>query len=71
MRSLLMLIPLITILASGCASVDTVKEAKGQGTKRVYPYSYELVFNATLAAAAKQKLDVIESDKSKQMIVLK
>ena len=51
-------------------AIETVKEAKGQGAKRVYQHSYEVVYNATLAAAMKQKLEIVEGDKSAKRIVL-
>lgn len=60
----------LAILIVGCASTETVKEAKGQGTTRVYAHSFDTVFQATLDAAAKQKLKVIEQDKSKKTIML-
>ena len=70
MRALLILIPVFSLLVASCASVETVKEAKGEGTKRVYPYPYDMVFKATLKAAVQQKLEVVESDKTAKRIVL-
>ena len=55
---------------SGCASVETVKEAQGQGEKRTYEFGYEKVFNATLQAAKEKKLTVIEDNKSTGQVVL-
>ena len=54
----------------GCASTETVKEARGQGVTRVYFSAYEAVFNATLSAAKQKKLNVVESDKTGCRLVL-
>jgi uncharacterized protein YceK len=54
----------------GCATVDSVKEAKGQGLKRTFRQPYELVFQATLTAATKRKLEVVEQDRASGRIVL-
>lgn len=59
---------IITIV--GCASTESVKEAKGQGVSRVYPVSFDTVFQVTLDAAEKHKLKVVEKDKSKKTIML-
>jgi hypothetical protein len=55
---------------SGCASTETVKEAKGQGVSRAYQYAYEPVYNATLAAAKAKKLEVVENDKTNGRLIL-
>lgn len=60
----------LAMFIGGCASTETVKEAQGQGVSRVYPYAYEPVFNATLAAAKSKKLEIIESDKNTGRIIL-
>ena len=60
----------LALVIVGCATSETVKEAKGQGTIRVYPYSYDVLFQATLDAAAKHKLQVVEQDKSNKTIML-
>ncbi|MBM3358510.1 MAG: hypothetical protein FJY54_12380 [Betaproteobacteria bacterium] len=57
-------------LAGGCATVDTVKEAKGQGIKRTFRQPFEIVFQATLTAAAKRKLAVVEQDPASGRILL-
>lgn len=41
----------------GCASTETVKEAKGQGVTRTYGYAYQPVCDATLAAAKTKALE--------------
>jgi len=70
MKGLLLMVLFTAMLAGGCASTETVKEAKGQGVSRVYPYAYEPVFNATLAAAKSKKLEIVESDKTTGLIIL-
>jgi hypothetical protein len=60
----------LAFLFGGCASTDTVKEARGQGDSRTYPYAYEQVFNATLAAAKTKGLDVVENDKTGGRLML-
>lgn len=60
----------LVLLASGCASTETVKEAQGQGVSRTYPYAFEPVYNATLAAANAKKLEVVENDKANGRLVL-
>jgi hypothetical protein len=60
----------LALVIAGCTTADTVKEAKGQGTVRVYGYSYEVLFQATLDAAVKQELEVVEKDRSKKLIML-
>jgi hypothetical protein len=54
----------------GCASTETVKDAKGQGVTRVYSHAYEAVFNSTIAAAREKKLDIVESDKQGGRLIL-
>jgi len=58
------------IFAGGCASTETVKEAKGQGVSRVYMFTYDPVFDATLAAAKTKELEVVESDKNNGRLIL-
>lgn len=70
MRALFITLSLLSLFVTGCTSIETVKESKGQGTKRVYSYPYERVFSATLSAAAQQKLEVVESDRGAKRIVL-
>lgn len=70
MKASLCAICMLAILAPGCASVDTVKEAQGEGVSRVYQEAYEPVFNATLAAAKKKELEVVDSDKQAGRLIL-
>jgi hypothetical protein len=70
MKKSLFLVCLIAIFAGGCASTETVKEAKGQGVTRTYQYAYEPVFNAVIAAAKTKELEVVESDKGSGRLVL-
>ncbi|MGD8526802.1 MAG: DUF3568 family protein [Thioalkalispiraceae bacterium] len=70
MRNILLLVSFIAVVATGCASTETVKLAQGQGTKRVYAYSFDTVYKASLSAAAKHKLDIVESNKETKKIIL-
>lgn len=70
-----MKIPILTMLfvaavATGCASTETVKESRGQGVTRQYPYAPARVFDATLSAAKARKLEVVESDRSGGRLIL-
>ena len=64
------MVAFVALIASGCASTETVKEAKGQGVSRSYPYAYEPVYNATVAAAKNRSLDVVENDKTNGRLIL-
>jgi hypothetical protein len=70
MKKLLFAVCAFALLAAGCASIDTVKEEKGQGVSRVYQYGYDPVFDAALAAAKAKELEVVESDKGSGRLML-
>jgi len=70
MKFSILLIPFFAVIVGGCASTETVKEAKGQGVSRAYQQAYEPVYNATLAAAKTKQLEVIESDKGRGRLIL-
>lgn len=70
MKNSLSAICMLATLAGGCASVDTVREAQGEGVSRVYQAAYEPVFKATLAAAQTRELEVVESDKAAGRVIL-
>ena len=70
MKFSVLMIPLLVAIVSGCASTETVKEEKGQGVTRAYPYAYEPVYNATLAAAKTKELEVVENDKTNGRLIL-
>lgn len=55
---------------SGCASTETVKEAKGQGVSRIYQYAFEPVYSAALASAKTKSLEVVENDKTNGKLIL-
>lgn len=64
------LLALVAALAlGGCASVDSVKEAKGQGVKRTFRYSGDAVFQAVLTVGARRKLELVEQDRAAGIIV--
>jgi hypothetical protein len=65
-----LVITVFVVFIGGCASTETVKEAKGQGVSRIYQEAYGPVYNATLAAAKSKNLDVVESDKTTGRIIL-
>ena len=54
----------------GCASVESVKQAKGQGVKRIFRHSADVVFQAVLVVAATRKLELVEQDRAAGLIVL-
>ena len=64
-----LIITFLAVIVSGCASTETVKEAKGQGVSRAYQYAYEPVYNATLAAAKTKELKVVENDKTNGKLI--
>ena len=70
MRRSIPQICLFLAVLAGCASTETVKEARGQGVSRVYEAAYESVYNATLEAAKSKNLEVVESDKATGRLVL-
>lgn len=51
------------LLAGGCATADSLREARGQGVKRTFRRPYEPVFEAALAAAKGRGLELIEQDR--------
>lgn len=61
---------LVLVLLGGCASMETVKQAKGEGEMRTYSYTYNTVYAATLSVVVKQGLKVVEQDKKKGEIML-
>ncbi|WP_322024121.1 hypothetical protein [Burkholderia sp. BCC1977] len=60
----------VALIASGCASTESVKETKGEGVSRTYAYAYEPVYNSVLAAAKTKNLKVVENDKSNGRLIL-
>lgn len=66
----LLLLALAAALALGaCASVESVKEAKGHGVKRTFRYSGDAVFQALLTIGARRKLELVEQDRAAGIIV--
>ena len=70
MRTLAVVVVAIAMLIGGCASTETVKEARGQGISRTYPIGYDAVYDAALAAAKAKELEVIESDRASGRLLL-
>jgi hypothetical protein len=62
MRIAAIMMVVIGALVGGCASTETVKEARGQGITRMYADPYEAVYNAVVAAAKTKELEMVESD---------
>ncbi len=54
---------LVILFLYACATTNAVKEAEGQGVKRTYEASYVAVFDATLAVAKRNELEVVESNR--------
>jgi uncharacterized protein YceK len=70
MRASILLVAFAALLASGCATTQTVKEAKGQGASRVYHYGYTMVYRATLSAAQAKNLEIAENDHKAHRLIL-
>ena len=58
------------IVGAGCATADSVKDAKGQGVKRTFRQPYDLVYQAAVNAATKRKLEFVEQDRAGGRLVL-
>ena len=59
----------VALLFGGCASVESVKQAKGQGVKRTFRYSGDAVFQAMLTVGARRMLELVEQDRAAGLIV--
>ena len=70
MKTSVLLVAFVALLAGGCASTQTVKEAKGEGASRVYHHGYSSVYRATLAAAKTKELKVAEDDPKAHRLIL-
>lgn len=70
MRRLAAVLLAAVIVGSGCATVDSVKEAKGQGVKRTFRQPYDLVYQAAVNAATRRKLELVEEDRAGGRLVL-
>jgi hypothetical protein len=64
MRIVMLIVLLAATSLSGCATSESLQEARAESPKRVFRHSPEAVYNAALAAAKAHKLDVVESDAS-------
>lgn len=48
--------------SAGCATTETVKQARGEGSKRLFPQDLKGVRAAVVAAAKSRGLDVLETN---------
>jgi hypothetical protein len=55
---------------AGCASIDSVKDARGKGIKRTFKQPYDEVYVATLAAAAARNLELVSATQATGAILL-
>lgn len=55
---------------AACASIDSVKDARGKGLKRTFKYPYDEVYDAALAAAAGKKLELVGATRTTGTILL-
>ena len=55
---------------AACASIDSVKDARGKGVKRTFKQPYDEVYAATLAAAARKKLELVSATRATGAILL-
>lgn len=51
-------------LVAGCATTQSVQNARGEGIKRLFPYDLDAVHAAVLAAARARDLAVVEGDRT-------
>jgi hypothetical protein len=58
------------LVLGGCATNQSAEDAQGEGTVATYPYAYDTVFEATLAAAQIKGLELVEADKPKGRVLL-
>lgn len=58
------------LLLAGCASTESLKQARGHGLKRTFRQSYDAVYDAVLTAAAARKLEVVEQDRKAGWVIL-
>ncbi len=70
MKTSIFLAAFVALLAGGCASTQTVKEAKGQGATRIYHHGYSTVYRATLSAAKAKGLEITENDRKARSLIL-
>lgn len=52
---------LAATLLAGCASTDSVKQARGEGSKRLFPHDLKAVRAAAVGAAKAKKLEIVEN----------
>ena len=55
---------------ASCATIDSVKDARGTGVKRTFKQPYEEVYAATLAAAARKNLELVSATRATGAILL-
>lgn len=60
----------VTNKVSGWVKSDNKDNKEAAGASRTYPYDYESVYNATIAVAKKNNLNVIENDKENGRLIL-
>jgi hypothetical protein len=70
MKVSIVLVTFVGLLAGGCASTQTVKDAKGQGASRLYRHGYSRVYRATLSAAKAKELDITANDRKAHRLIL-
>lgn len=61
---------IVLLMIAGCASVETVRDAKGQGAKRTFRHHYDAVYQATVNAASRRKLEFVEQNRATGRILL-
>lgn len=70
MKDLAIMLVAIGLFTGGCASTETVKEARGQGISRTYQSAYDAVYDAAVAAAKAKELEVLETDRASGRLLL-
>lgn len=69
LRRLAMVLPGGAALVA-CASIDSVKDARGKGVKRTFRRAYDDVYAAALTAAARRKLEIVSAARDTGAILL-
>ncbi len=62
---------LAAALAGGCATDSGVLNARGSGLKRTYRQPYDRVYAAVLVVATGRKLELVEQDRAKGVLLLR
>ncbi len=68
-KIILTLIAFTLMLLQGCSTLADARKAEGEGTKRVFPASFEKTWNASNTALVKLKLEIASENRDKGYIL--